>query len=97
MPTNSVTSQKQFSLEFLDRHQAVLFVMLDLSVAFDTVDHTSYIHLKVSLVGTVTALSWFKSYLTDLTHSVSTFRVEYHRDLCSVPNSLASTVSLIET
>lgn len=55
----------------LDQGQGVLMVLLDLSAAFDTVDHdilTSRLESRVGITGT--ALNWTRSYLTDRTQSV---------------------------
>ena len=48
----------------LDRREIAVRVLLDLSAAFDTVDHTSLIERMSSLLGVdAVALEWFKSYL----------------------------------
>lgn len=50
----------------LDNNQAVLLMMLDLSAAFDCIDHMSLISLLEHEYGVKDlALSWFHSYLTD--------------------------------
>ena len=56
----------------LDQKKSVFLVLLDLSAAFDTVDHELLIsHLPLQLgVGGV-PLSWFRSYLSNRTQFVS--------------------------
>lgn len=54
----------------LDNHDDVILVLLDLSSAFDTIDHTILIDRLQSKYGiTATVLDWIKSYLTLRTHS----------------------------
>uniref|UniRef100_A0A3B1J1G3 Reverse transcriptase domain-containing protein n=1 Tax=Astyanax mexicanus TaxID=7994 RepID=A0A3B1J1G3_ASTMX len=49
-----------------DQGCASLLVLLDMSAAFDTIDHTILLERLENMVGvTGTALTWFKSYLTD--------------------------------
>ena len=53
------------------KNHAMLFVMLDLSSAFDTIDHEHLLTLLHDEYGVrETALSWFRTYLEDRTHCV---------------------------
>jgi hypothetical protein len=55
----------------LDQGKIIMLVMLDLSAAFDTIDHkilTDRLKSKYGINGT--ALQWFKSYLSNRTQSV---------------------------
>ena len=55
----------------LDKNKAVVFVMLDLSAAFDTVDHNQLLYvLESEFSVTDKALSWFSSYLKGRTQRV---------------------------
>ena len=55
----------------MDRQHVTLLVLLDLSAAFDTVDHrVSLRRLEVTYGITRTALQWFRSYLTGRTQRV---------------------------
>ena len=50
----------------VDQKKAVVLVLLDLSAALDTIDHSillNQLHKRYGITGT--ALSWFESYLTD--------------------------------
>jgi len=56
----------------VDRNTTVILLLLDLSAAFDAVDNTILIDRLANRLGLCDlALAWFKSYLSDRTHSVS--------------------------
>jgi hypothetical protein len=59
-------------MKALDENRAVFLVMLDLSAAFDTIDHNILFHRLESDFGIKgTALTWFKSYMTERNYRVS--------------------------
>ena len=59
-------------LQSLDSHGAAILVLLDLSAAFDTIDHKILLSTLENEIGiTGSALAWFKSYLTDRYQSVT--------------------------
>lgn len=54
------------ALQHLDAGRAVFLVLLDLSAAFDTLEHTTLLHVLHDEFGiSGTALSWLESYLRD--------------------------------
>ena len=56
----------------MDNSEAVIFVVLDLSAAFDTVDHAILlIQLEQRLGITATVLQWFRTYLCGRSLSVN--------------------------
>ena len=56
----------------VDRNRTVILLLLDLSAAFDMVDHTILIGRLANRFGLCDlALVWFKSYLSDRSHFVS--------------------------
>ena len=72
----------------IDNGQLTVMLFLDLSSAFDTVDHDimlSILHRRFSVDGA--ALNWFHSYLTDRsqTFSVGDSKPVSHSVNCSVP------------
>ena len=72
----------------LDNKKLTVMVLLDLSSAFDTVDHHILINRLRHLVGLSGAvLNWFTSYLTDRRFYVSmdTCSSEIHEIRCGVP------------
>ena len=60
----------------LDKGNISVLALLDISSAFDTIDHPILVHsLHTDFGFTDTVLHWFSSYLTDRTHYVS---LSYH-------------------
>ena len=56
----------------IDQGNAVMLVMLDLSAAFDTIDHTILLHcLQRRFAITDAALNWITTYMTDRSSKVS--------------------------
>ena len=55
----------------LSRGEATAFLLLDLSVAFDTIDHSTLLSCLLDWFGVGgSALKWFSSYLTECFQSV---------------------------
>ena len=63
-------------LQEIDNNKAVILVLLDLSAAFDTIDHKIMLQRMETRSGIVgSALDWFKSYLTGRSQKVHIFGV----------------------
>ena len=59
-------------LSEMDERNAIMLVLLDLSAAFDTIDHGILLNRLAKRCGIGgTVLSWFKSYISDRTQSVA--------------------------
>ena len=59
-------------LKALDRRHGVILILLDMSAAFDTVDHDVLVTRLVQRFGvTGCAIAWIKSYLADRSQSVN--------------------------
>jgi hypothetical protein len=68
----AVTKVYDAILKALDDKQCAVLVLLDLSAAFDTVDHSILLKRLEKRTGiTGDALQWFKSYLSDRTQAVN--------------------------
>ena len=75
-------------LRALDERREIVIVLLHLSAAFDTIDHTIFINRLESYYGlSKSALSWFSLYLTDRTQKVviSDCESHCHTPTCGVP------------
>ena len=58
-------------LRAMDNLNIVIMLLLDLSAAFDTVDHNVMLHRLTHDVGVgQTALKWFKSYMSDIIQAI---------------------------
>ena len=66
------TNKKNLIIMNMDMGHVTLLVLLDLSAAFDTVDHDLLTHRLQSLLGLRgTALQWFRSYLRGRSQQVA--------------------------
>lgn len=75
-------------LQAIDQHQEAVLVLLDLSAAFDTIDHDILLHrLKHRYGISGSALNWFSSYLHDRSQSVviNDTESEPHKIVWGVP------------
>ena len=52
------------ALEAMDRKQVTVLVLLDLSKAFDSIDHMSLLKTLREMGTSEEAIEWFRSYLT---------------------------------
>ena len=71
-----------------DKKEVSVLLLLDLTAAFDTIHHTILIQRLEHYIGlSGTALSWFRSYLTERTYSVNIddFQSEKHSIASGVP------------
>ena len=70
----------------IGNQQCVVLLLLDLSAAFDTVDHGTLLQRLSSYFGIKgKALDWFTSYLTDRSQFVQIDVSDKHSLLCGVP------------
>ena len=75
-------------IQSLDVKHCTILASLDLSAAFDTVDHTVFLHKLYNKFGIEDeALSWFRSFLVNRKHRVSINGIssDSHRLKCGVP------------
>ena len=75
----------------MDEGKCTILASLDLSAAFDTVDHDILLRRLQNVYGVdETALLWFKLYLKNQTHRVYIKDTisEYHNLDCGVPQGL---------
>ena len=85
---NSATPCKNDIAAALDRKCTAIFVMLDLSCAFDTIDHELLMtQLEHSFCITDKALAWLKSYISERFQKVAVASAESVDSIlmCGVP------------
>ena len=72
-------------LRSMDQQKVTILVLLDLSAAFDTVDHNILLHRLHTRFGiSGTALDWFKDYLSNRRQRVSvngSYRIQYKQSV----------------
>ena len=92
-------------LSALDVGSSAILLMLDLSAAFDTIDHDILLSRLCNVYGiTGNALDWFRSYLTGRIQRVviedslsvdQELTLEFHRVVCWVREFIACTPNLL--
>ena len=89
-------------LNKLDNNSYIQLILLDLSAAFDTIDHSILIkHLEdISIVGIL--LAWIKSYVSERTfsikidnHNAPTCQIYYGVPQCSILGPLLSSLYIL--
>ena len=87
------TSVHDNILRHIDENQCAILLLLDLSAAFDTIDHNILLSRLQSHLGVCdVALQWFRSYLSERKHSVLINGVNSSsmRLTCGVPQGSVS-------
>ena len=91
-------------LKSLDSHKYVILVLLDLSSAFDSVDHDILMNKLYKIGVRGRAYNWVKSYLSSRTQAVEIgeaisktihLHCEYHKEACSDRFSLIYTALIL--